>query len=102
MTILAKDLTQEQRKEFFEAFCEIADFFIDKDEEGFPFPVCFPWNYSEQELHGETIKEMANNYLIELLEREEDEEEIRLAELNKDIDYFYDWVLEKGLEVKDE
>jgi hypothetical protein len=86
MKILAKDLTQEQRKEFFEAFCEIADFYIDKDEEGFPFAICFPWNYPEQELHGETIKEMANNYLIELLEREEEEEEIALKILDSEFD----------------
>ncbi len=69
MTILAKNLTQEQRKEFFEAFCEIADFYIDKDEEGFPFDFCFPWKFPEQDLRGETIKEMAENYFIELIER---------------------------------
>lgn len=61
----AKDLTQEQRKEFSEVFYEMSEI----DDRETPAPWGCPWEYCpERELFGDDIAEMAYVYFDEVKE----------------------------------
>lgn len=62
--MLAKQLTEDEQDEFIEAFYEACDF--DLDDLDCPNPWGCPWFWApNQELKGDSIKEMAINFYQE-------------------------------------